>query len=874
MTGLRASLKRAIDVKRNSDVIVDSIASEDLGKFPDSNVAESLQRITGVSIDRDDGEGRFVTVRGFGPQYNTVLVNGRDVATENPGREFSFDLLSADLIGGADVYKTTNAAIQEGGIGATINLKTLRPLDINGQRFVLSAKADYESQSGKTTPDIFALYSNTFMDGKIGILGSVTYQQRKARVDSDLDDGYITTSVGSAAAGNLINNVNVPEDYVQAENTETRTRTAYTGTIQYRPISNLLFTVDGIYNDFNVKSVENEISHFFVPGGMSNVTLDSNRNVTSFNQDDTGHTDYVSTSTNRPTTLRSLGFNAKYDPIDRLTLSFDSSYSQAKDNNGGNADYAVIGFNEPLSYSALGPGLPSITAANGFTNPDVGMAHYASEQGSNVVDTIYEQKFDGVYKTDFENFTAVRFGAIYENHTKTNQLVESNPTVACLYCGYSIPVPAGILQPFSPSNFLSGIAGNFPRQWLAFNPNSLFAFLSSQAAANAQDAAVGNPIGTSYATLLADGGFTPQVQPSSYQVHENIYGGYLETDFKGTVFGLPWGAVAGVRIVHTDEKSTGTEQNLASLTTNPADPTAYSYVLNTTGTQISGKSSYNDVLPTLNLRLNATRDMVVRFAVSQTVTRPNVTDLAPQVTYTELRPGNLEATSGNPALTPMKSTNLDLSYEWYYQKAGYFTVAAYYKDLSDFIVDAVGAETFALTPTPAFPTGSATFQVTAPRNVASAEVHGLEVGFQHTFDYLPAPFNGLGITANATFIASSSSGSGSESSSALALPGLGNSQNIIGFYAGGPFEIRVAYNHRDGFLSTQANPVGGEPIYTKTAGQVDFQARYNVTPHLSFVVEGINLNNALTQTYGQYQSQVLSVVETGPRYAVGARMQF
>lgn len=145
----------------------------------------------------------------------------------------------------------------------------------------------------------------------------------------------------------------------------------------------------------------------------------------------------MSTSTNRPTTLRSLGFNAKYDPTSQLTLSFDSSYSQAKDNDGGKTDFAVIGFNEPLSYSALGSGLPSITAANGFTNPSVGMAHYASEQGSNVVDTIYEQKFDGVYKTEFETFTAVRFGGIYENHTKTNQLVESNRTVACLYCGYS-----------------------------------------------------------------------------------------------------------------------------------------------------------------------------------------------------------------------------------------------------------------------------------------------------------------------------------------------------------------------------------------------------------------------------------------------------
>jgi len=191
VTGIRRSIESSTAQKRGAAGILDAISSEDLGKFPDANVAESLQRIPGVAIDRSNGEGQSVTVRGLGPNFNTVLFNGRSFASDNYNRSFSFDLLPAELISGAQVYKSSQAPLQSGGIGATINLQTPKPLALKGFKGVFTGKANYEKNSDKFTPQLFGLLSDTFADGKLGLLGSVSYQRRKAAVTSITTDGYI-----------------------------------------------------------------------------------------------------------------------------------------------------------------------------------------------------------------------------------------------------------------------------------------------------------------------------------------------------------------------------------------------------------------------------------------------------------------------------------------------------------------------------------------------------------------------------------------------------------------------------------------------------------------------------------------------------------
>ncbi|MDB6082907.1 MAG: TonB-dependent receptor, partial [Gammaproteobacteria bacterium] len=196
VTGIRSSMTTARAIKRDSDGIVDAIAPEDIGKLPDTNLAESLQRITGVSIDRSGGEGEFITVRGFGPEFNTVLVNGRQIATptdpsQASGRAFSFDTLASELVSGVEVYKSSTARLQSGGVGSTVNIKTARPFDYGGFKFSGSADMNHDQNSGKSAPDASFLISDVFADGRLGALLSGSYQKRHDELRAATTDGWI-----------------------------------------------------------------------------------------------------------------------------------------------------------------------------------------------------------------------------------------------------------------------------------------------------------------------------------------------------------------------------------------------------------------------------------------------------------------------------------------------------------------------------------------------------------------------------------------------------------------------------------------------------------------------------------------------------------
>ncbi|UVO49538.1 TonB-dependent receptor [Sphingomonas sp. SUN019] len=870
VTGLRASLQRAIDVKRNADVIVDSIASEDLGKFPDSNVAESLQRITGVSIDRSGGEGQFVTVRGFGPSFNTVLVNGRTIATENAGRAFSFDLLAAELISGADVYKSSNAVLQDGGIGSTINVKTARPFDIPGTKIVLSAKASYEDIADKFAGEGFGLISTTLADGRLGLLLAGSYQRRKAQVNTVATNGYFRTNLPQAG----LTNVYFPQNLDQIVDRQDRERIGINATAQFRATDTLTLSLDGLYNKFTVESNASSLGHFFSPGEITSATLDDNRTVTSMAQSINGKTDYISRTFNRPTEVYGAGLNLEWKPTDLITVVSDSSYSKAVSNNGGNEVFAVVGFPNRVTFTNNG-GIPSVVGQSSFTDNVTGRAHFATREGIDTSEELYEQRLEATFKTNGGFVKDVKVGGYFLDRTKENALIRSENNVGCAYCGYAIPVPNGLLQTFNAGNFLKGEGADLPRQWLTFDSEAYFSFLESTAAANAQDAAVGRPVGSLAAFLAANNGYAPIRYPDSFRIGERIVAGYAQIDFESELGGLPISGGVGARYVHTDVTSNGSQQVLLDLRLIPNDPTAYTAVFAPTAAPVQRKTNYTDFLPSANVRMDFTDQIVGRLAASRTVTRPDVTLLAPRVSFTNLRPGNLQASGGNPELKPYKSTNFDGSFEYYYQKGGYFTVGAFYKRVNNFIVSQVAPEPFALANADnIFPGGIASVNVRRPRNLEAADVYGVEIGFQHTFNYLPAPLDGLGVTANATFVKSSAGVDTSTTSQTFALEGLGNSQNVVLFYEKGPIQARVAYNHRNEFLQTLANGTGGDPIFVEPLGQFDVSARYSINENVAIFVEGVNITNATTKRHGRFDNQFLAIVETGARYKAGVRVDF
>ena len=291
VTGMLSSLKASMLDKKESNVVSDGISAEDLGKFPDLNVAESLQRITGVSIDRSGGEGQAVTVRGFGPQFNTVLVNGRQLATDSAGREFNFDVLAADQITGADVFKTTSANLQEGGIGGTINVSTARPFDYEGFQVVGSLKGMYESLSEETSPAASLLISNTFNEDRLGVLLAVSHSERDVQINRIETAGWrpgqtiSNDADGDGEANVLFTNAYIPRNWDQIVDKQERTRTNASLVLQYAPTDEIEITVDGYMSKFEVKSEVTDLASWFEPDRVDSATIDAaTGTLTSFNQ--------------------------------------------------------------------------------------------------------------------------------------------------------------------------------------------------------------------------------------------------------------------------------------------------------------------------------------------------------------------------------------------------------------------------------------------------------------------------------------------------------------------------------------------------------------------------------------------------------------
>ena len=312
VTGFRSSLKASMLNKRESNIVSDGITAEDLGKFPDQNVAESLQRITGVSIDRSGGEGQLVSVRGFGPQFNMVTVNGRQMATENAGREFSFDTLAAELITGAEVYKSPTASMQEGGIGATINVKTARPFDFDGFKGVGSVKGVYDGLTEETSPQVSGLITNTFMDNRLGVLISASHQESDTQTNM-METRYYRPGVNfTAQNGKEFSNVNVPQNFDIGVDEQARTRTSGTAVIQYAPNDDLTLTFDGLVSKFEVDSQATNAGHWFSEGNFIDAEVDANNTVVYIENSNAGATDFIRRSFGRDVDMKAFGFNAEY----------------------------------------------------------------------------------------------------------------------------------------------------------------------------------------------------------------------------------------------------------------------------------------------------------------------------------------------------------------------------------------------------------------------------------------------------------------------------------------------------------------------------------------------------------------------------------
>lgn len=864
VSGIRQSLTKSADIKRNSDVVVDAISAEDIGKFPDQNIAESLQRITGVTIDRSGGEGQLLTVRGLGPEFNSTLLNGRRIATVSGGRAFSFDVLPAELISGAEVYKTQSSFLQDGAIGATVDLKTARPFQFPGFKAVASAAGLYDGMTQKVQPQFSALVSDTFADDTMGILASLAYYKRESRYDQANTARYFKTS--ALLDGVNYGTVYFPRNYDQIVQNETRERLSGSLVAQFRPTDNFELTVDGVYSKLNIKYKQDIFPHWFTAGTIRNPVLDENKTV--IKGDFVGGSiESMVRQSDADNTLWATGFNAKWDVSDIWTMTADVSYSKADSDPGKGWSDNVVGRPGRFSYDrSSGDLIPVMSYPDGNALDRNGLyAGWASLQGTRIKDKVLEGRFDNTLSFDDGIVKKLRFGGHYSDRTLGSTYHETEGPLSWAFgdADPRVPVPASLFSIFEANGFLSGASGKAVDQWITFNTDELMAYLiRPEVVAQLSDP---DTLAAVKDIIARNGGHAMIASPTAYSVNEKLASAYADVSLGGDLGAMPWSAVFGLRYVHAKSTSIGQQIGVVNLVPDPAQPGNLRVIDTTTYVPVSAGSSYDDILPSVNVKLELTEKLLARFAWSKSLTRPELTEMSPITSYEGGSRDQLFGSGSNPALRPFKSTNWDLSLEWYYNKGGYISVAGFKKDVDGYLGTAEFAETITV------PSGTYNYMINRPVNLESAKIKGLEIAFQHMASYLPAPFDGLGIQANMTFVDSSSSGNAPGQK--LPLIGLGDSSNFILFYEKGPVQFRVAYNKRNRFMQDKPTKTR-DAHYVDDYKQIDVSASYDVTSNVSVFFEGINLTNELYIKNAEFKNQTLEVTETGPRYTLGVRAKF
>ena len=879
VTGQRAALIRAEDIKKEAIGVVDSVSAEEAGKFPDANVADALQRVPGLSIDRsggpfstNGGESSQVTIRGFGPNFNNVLLNGRTLPNYTADRSFSFDLLPSEVISTAEVHKTSSAEIAEGGIGGTINVITARPLDQKGFYISGSAAGVNDSVTGwssKVTPKASTLFGWTNDDRTFGWLLSGFYSKRDDNRQFVATEGWITGQ-NLSTINPAYTSVAIPQDTVEGVYNESRTRQGVSAAIDWIPVDSVTVKVDSLLSNYKVDSTYNRFDLYGNVGDTQTLNVDSNGTALNFTRYNQGvlANDYVEASVPKNAFVQQTGLNLGWDINNSTKLDLDVAASQAWNKDSADSYFAVLGtrnygFNPAWTNNGSDV-FPSYNPSTYGSTTDTSNLHvHCCQEGGyepNVTDQILDTKLHLSKKFDDQILSRLEFGAEVTNRVKTQEeWITPNSSLCSAYCGYVVPVPASAIGAYvfnSGSPVVNGISPGLPTQWIGYNPQAYFAYLASPAAINQLPAATATAL---RAALAANGGtFAAAPEPSSYgRVAEKIKSAYAKADLKGSLWDKPWTLDAGLRYTKTDTVANAYYVPITGITVNPND-TSNSILSYGSLSPISSTGSYGEWLPSANFKLSLRDDLIFRLGLSKTVTRPDLSDLAPSTVYTA-RPTNLTDTTGNTTLQPYSSKNVDVGLEWYINNTSYIAAEGFYKDVSNFITTIITNVTILGHP----------FQQSEPVNLNTATIKGAEFTVNYQFSELPSPFDGLGTAFNYTRVSSDASiNPALLSTGRFAIPGIGDSANASGYYEKGPFQARLAYNWRARYLSSIAGDEG-QPTTVKAYGQLDLSSSYKVNDHLSAFIEATNLTRSIQVWYQVYQNRLDYAEADGMTLTVG-----
>ncbi|MDV3457135.1 TonB-dependent receptor [Sphingomonas sp. HF-S4] len=851
VTGYRASLQASIDAKRQSEVIADIISAEDIGKFPDKNVAEALQRVPGIVINREFGEGERVSLRGTAPNLTKTLVNGHGIATADwfildqlaATRSFNYLTLPAEIVGQLDVYKSPQADVEEGGIGGTINVHTRHPLDLPNWSLNASVQAVYSERSDKFDPQASGLVSWKNEAETFGVLLGGVYQKRRIRRDGVEVLGYQPVTVGGQTA-------QVPSLIGSALFQQERERYGGNIELQFKPSDDLEIIATGLYSRFNASNFNQNYLAWTANalgggGTLTNATV-------------TDATVVKGTVTSTPGG-RAVVYDAIYRDAFAETYSGDldltwrtggdgklhlkAGYTRARGKTQdqpfyeggapGAFTFDITGRVPQVSFTGVDPTVP-----NNLVFDFASLHQVGNSDKEKYVYADFEQPVGGP-------ISSIKIGGKYTDHDRNAYFYATTygsffVPLAGTGCGGRACLSSDFAGGSLPDDFLDNIAlpGTLTN-YFNVDTGKLAQILGSQPAANR--ARVLNP-------------------PENYSINEKTYGGYVMVKVgEPQVQGLH--ANIGLRVIRTEQTSRGNQLGVPAGTPGAVD--------NPFGTfaPIEVRRNYTDFLPAVNVWFDLSPQMILRFGAGRSIARPDYTDIVPRVS---LNPGTLTGDGGDPSVNRYESDDYNLSLEWYPDRETIFAGALYYKNIASYIVNRTTQETFPVqTTTPNLSRCSVVnagqqlysclFDINRRSNGAGGRNFGVELQASRRL------FGPFGAMVNYTY-------SDAKSDSGDPIPGNSkHALNLTGYFENDWLSLRASYNYRSEFF---INIDRASPLNQGSTESLDASLNVKLTDFLSLTADAVNLTNNKIYQYSGTETRFRALYDNGRIFYAGVRLKF
>jgi iron complex outermembrane receptor protein len=852
VNGFRDALLQARTLKRDATGSQDVIVAEDIAAFPDLNLAESLQRIPGVAISRDAGEGRQIALRGLGPDFTRAQLNGMEVSAstssgfDNRGsvsrtRAFDYSIFASELFNRVSVRKSYAVDQDEGGIGGTVELRTAKPFDYPGFKLVLSAKGLNNGNTGGVTPRVAGLISDHW--GDLGVLVSAAYSENDINEYGYRDWGWTPINVGAANIGpgvsaadadRLINatgadRVVAPQAQTYSTWLDRRKRLGITATLQYQPVGPLTAGLDLMFgrlsNDRNEYSLaaagNNALTGDIV--GTQRLNAAAIRGDTLIYGDFTGVDMRTEHKHSVDSTLFLQGaLNAVYEFSDRLKFTGMVGYSKSDFEEPVFDKVFLQATNKAFSFDFRGPGREGInTYGFDIADPAQWSLMRADTREDAIVNAFTTGRADLTYRAG--GGSSLKLGSLYK--VFRNDGYQRRGRV-----DYGDGAPAAVKTLFDGASIAPYVVGDVEATFPLLGQN--------------RDLTVADD--------------TPG---ADYSLTEKTFASYLQYQFDGMAWDWPVRADFGLRYYRTALTSAGMVSTGTTL-----EPAVISH-------------RYDGVLPALNLAVDLSPRLVARFSANRNISRPSLSDLR-AAGNVDSNPFGGTISAGNPNLRPFLADSVEGSLEFYQGRTGYLAVSLFYKSMDSFITTETTAVAYGSTGYPLQflspgQDASAIYNFNRPVNGPGASIKGVEVAFQRDFDFLPAPFDRFGFVGNVTYAQGRSDVIIDGVAVSLALPQLSRwSSNATFYYETARWGARLSSAYRNGYVDG-AGGDGNVGSGYHGGNNIDFAAHYNLGDRLKIVAEGINLTDqAIDQYVDLAADRVAAYTRSGRTFTLGVAYEF